>query len=107
MRVDLHPSIVNLDKVVVFQRAVRELMGRVDISDGRAPIVLTSIWPPNISYAISIGDLRVPMSTGDQILSDEPISSELVSVVLGVVSTLVIEVHDRSVLRRGEQFNRR
>jgi hypothetical protein len=82
MRVDLHPSIVNLDKVVVFQRAVRELMGRVDISDGRAPIVLTSVWPLNISYAISIGDLRVPMSTGNQILSEEPISSKLVSVVL-------------------------
>jgi hypothetical protein len=30
-----------------------------------------------------------------------------VLVVLGVVSTLVIEAHDRSVLRRGEQFNRR
>jgi hypothetical protein len=30
-----------------------------------------------------------------------------VLIVLGAVSTLIIEAHDRSVLRRGEHFNRR
>jgi hypothetical protein len=81
MRVDLLPSIANLNRAVAFQRTVRELMGRVDISDGRA-IVLASVWPPNISYAITIGDLRTPMSTANVIFSEEPISSDLVTRVL-------------------------
>jgi hypothetical protein len=28
-------------------------------------------------------------------------------IVLGVVSTLVVEAHDRSVLKRGQHFSRR
>jgi hypothetical protein len=82
MRVDLLPSIVKLNRAVVFQRAVRELGGSIERPDGRLPIVLASVWPPNISYAIMIGDLRVPMGTADQVLLGGPIDTGLVAVVL-------------------------
>lgn len=80
-RADLFPSVVDLEKVVVFQNGVRELMAKVE-PGGRVPIVLSGLWSRNIVYAIMLGDLRVSRSIADQILAGEAISPELVSVVL-------------------------
>jgi hypothetical protein len=67
MRVDLYPSVLDLNKVVAFQTAVRSLSTHLD-EDGRRPIALAKQWPANISYGISIGDLRLPMSIADSVL---------------------------------------
>ena len=81
-RADLYPSMVNLNEVEIFQSAIRDLMGRIDISDGRRPIALATNWPKNISYMITAGDLRFPIFAAADILFDKPLPEELVSVVL-------------------------
>jgi hypothetical protein len=81
MRVDLYPSILDLNKVVAFQTAVRTLSSHLENQDGRLPIALAKQWPPNIAYGISIGDLRFPMATADLILEGGDLPQDQVSVV--------------------------
>jgi hypothetical protein len=78
-RIDMYPSILNLDKVLQFQTAVRELSSRVKNSDGRGMIALASEWPPNIAYGITIGDLQFPMGIADLILVHKPLPLDRVS----------------------------
>jgi hypothetical protein len=78
-RIDMYPSILNLDKVQQFQTAVRELSSRGKNSDGRGMIALASEWPPNIAYGITIGDLRFPMEIADLILLHKPLPRDRVS----------------------------
>jgi hypothetical protein len=80
MRVDLYPSVLDLKKVVAFQTAVRTLSTHLENEDGRRPIALAKQWPPNISYGISIGDLRFPMKVADLILEDRPLPQDQVSI---------------------------
>jgi len=81
MRVDLYPSILDLNKVVAFQRSVRTLSTRLEHTDSRQSVALAEQWPPNISYGISIGDLRFPMVAADLIMESGPLPQEEVSVV--------------------------
>jgi hypothetical protein len=81
MRVDLYPSILDLNKVVAFQRAVRTLSTRLENQGGRQPIALARQWPPNIAYGISIGDLGFPMAAADLILAGGHLPQDQVSVV--------------------------
>jgi hypothetical protein len=78
-RIDLYPSILNLDKVLQFQTAVRELSSRVKNPDGRGMIALASVWPPNIAYGITIGDLRFPMEIAGLTLVHKPLPRDRVS----------------------------
>jgi hypothetical protein len=80
-RVDLYPSILDLSKVVAFQRAVRTLSADLENQGDRQPIALAKQWPPNIAYAISIGDLRFPMGAADLILENGHLPQDQVSVV--------------------------
>jgi hypothetical protein len=80
-RADLYPSLVDLGKVVNFQNAVRELSSRLDGSDQRRPIALASVWPLNISYGITIGDLGLAMPIADQMLLRKPLPVDRVSMV--------------------------
>jgi hypothetical protein len=80
-RVDLYPSILDLNKVVAFQRAVRSLSDRLESEGGRQPIALAQHWPPAIAYGISIGDLRFPMAAADLILEGGHLPQDRVSVV--------------------------
>jgi hypothetical protein len=99
MRIDLYPSILNLKKVVAFQTAVRSLSAQLDSKDGRQPIALASQWPPNISYGITIGDLRFPMASADLILKDEVLPQDKVSLAFmppddpGVIPECSIPAH--------------
>jgi hypothetical protein len=79
MRVDLYPSILDLNKVVAFQNAVRTLSTHLENEGGRQPIALAKQWPPNISYGISIGDLRFPMAEAGLILEGEHLPRDEVS----------------------------
>jgi hypothetical protein len=78
-RIDMYPSILNLNKVLQFQTAVRELSSRAKNSDDRGMIALASEWPPNIAYGITIGDLRFPMAIADLILIHKPLPRDRVS----------------------------
>jgi hypothetical protein len=79
-RIDMYPSILNLDKVQQFQTAVRELSSLVkNPDDGRGMIALASEWPPNIAYGITIGDLRFPMEIAHLILVHKPLPRDRVS----------------------------
>ena len=98
-RVDLYPSILDLNKVVVFQRAVRTLSTHLENESGRQPIALAKQWPSNIAYGISIGDLRLPVADSDWILTDKRLPVDRVSVVFmppddpGVVPECLIPAH--------------
>src|SRR5207244_6903795 len=61
-------------------RSVRELSSRAKNSNDRGMIALASEWPPNIAYAITIGDLRFPMAIADLMLIHEPLPRDRVSV---------------------------
>jgi hypothetical protein len=78
-RIDMYPSILNLNKVLQFQTAVRELSSRAKNLDDRRMIALASEWPPNIAYAITIGDLRFPMGVAGLILDNKPLPPDRVS----------------------------
>jgi hypothetical protein len=99
MRVDLYPSILDLKKVVAFQTAVRTLSTRLENEGGRRPIALAKQWPANISYGISIGDLRFPMAAADLILEDKPLPQDQVSIAFmppddpGVIPKCSIPAH--------------
>jgi hypothetical protein len=99
MRVDLYPSILDLNKVVAFQRAVRTLSAHLENEGGRLPIALAKQWPPNISYGISIGDLRFPMAAADLILQGENLPRDQVSMVFmppddpGTAAQCLISAH--------------
>ena len=99
MRVDLYPSILDLKKVVAFQTAVRTLSTHLENEGGRRPIALAKQWPPNISYGISIGDLRFPMKVADLILEDRPLPQDQVSIVFmppddpGVIPECSVPAH--------------
>jgi hypothetical protein len=80
-RADLYPSLLDLGKVVKFQNAVRDLSSRLDSSDQRRPIVLAGQWPLNISYGITIGDLRLAMPIADLIMLGKPLPPDRVSMV--------------------------
>ena len=80
-RADLYPSLLDLGKVVQFQNAVRDLSARVESSDERRPIALAAEWPLNISYGITIGDLRLSMPIADLILERKPLPQDRVSMV--------------------------
>jgi hypothetical protein len=108
MRIDLYPSILNLKTVVAFQTAVRSLSAQLDSKDGRQPIALAKQWPPNISYAISIGDLRFPMASADLILEDKVVPLDKVSLAFmppddpGVILECSIPAHSN---RDAEAFD--
>jgi hypothetical protein len=80
-RADLYPSLLDLDGVVKFQNAARDLSSRLDSSDQRRPIALASQWPLNLSYGITIGDLGLAMSIADQMLLRKPLPVDRVSMV--------------------------
>jgi hypothetical protein len=80
-RADLYPSLLDLSKVVKFQNAVRDLSSRLESSDQRRPIALAAEWPLNISYGITIGDLRLSMPIADLILLRKPLPQDRVSMV--------------------------
>jgi hypothetical protein len=98
-RVDLYPSILNLKKVVAFQNAARALSNDLGDQGGRRPIALAKQWPPNISYGISIGDLRFPMASADLILKNESLPEDQVSLAFmppddpGVIPECSIPAH--------------
>jgi hypothetical protein len=81
-RADMYPSLLDLGKAVKFQSAVRDLSSRLGPSDERRPIALVSEWPLNISYGITIGDLRLAMPIADQMLLRKPLPVDRVSMVL-------------------------
>jgi hypothetical protein len=58
-RIDLIPSVVNLKTVIPFEVAVRNLPGLGIDSDGKYNLVISKKIPPNVVYAINIGDLKV------------------------------------------------
>ncbi len=99
MRVDLYPSVLDLKKVVAFQTAVRTLSTHLGNEGGRRPIALAKQWPPNISYGISIGDLRFPMSVANLILEDRPLPQDQVSIAFmppddpGVIPECSVPAH--------------
>src|SRR5882757_1789461 len=80
-RADLYPSLLDLSKVVKFQNAVRDLSSRLESSDQRRPIAFAAEWPLNISYGITIGDLRLSMPIADLILLRKPLPQDRVSMV--------------------------
>ena len=99
MRVDLYPSVLDLKKVVAFQTAVRTLSTHLGNEGGRRPIAIAKQWPPNISYEISIGDLRFPMKVADLILEDRPLPQDQVSIAFmppddpGVIPECSVPAH--------------
>jgi hypothetical protein len=80
-RADLYPSLLDLGTAVKFQNAVRDLSSRLDGSDQRRPIALASQWPLNISYGITIGDLRLAMPIADLMMARKPLPPDRVSMV--------------------------
>jgi len=83
----MYPSILNLNKVLQFQTAVRELSSRAKNSDERGMIALASEWPANIAYGITIGDLRFPMGIAGLILDHEAIARDRVSMAFMPTAT--------------------
>ncbi|WP_298885020.1 hypothetical protein [uncultured Bradyrhizobium sp.] len=70
-RADLYPSVLNLREVVAFQRSVRELRRREPIDSSRE-IVFSTLWPRNVSYMLSLGDLKVPFAVANNLLGRAP-----------------------------------
>lgn len=80
-RVDLFPSVLNLGPVVQFQQAARTMAARLNSNDVRRPIAMGSLWPRNLSYGITIGDMRLNMKLGEMLLNDEAPPVDLVSIL--------------------------
>ncbi len=72
---------------------------RVDLYPSVLDIALAKQWPPNISYGISIGDLRFPMRVADLILEDRPLPQDQVSIAFmppddpGVIPECSVPAH--------------
>ena len=80
-RADLYPSVLNLEKPLLFQSSVRSLATRMERSDDHRLVALATSWPRNISYLITIGDLYFPINLAGNILDGKPLPPEKVSVI--------------------------
>jgi hypothetical protein len=102
-RADMFPSVVNLGPVVQFQEAARTMAARLNPDDIRRPIAISSLWPRNLSYGMTIGDMRLRMGVGEMILTDQAPPADHVSVMFlpkgdpAVVSNCLLDQYSNDI----------
>jgi hypothetical protein len=80
-RADLSPSLLRTSEVVKFQNAAREVAATIKDRDKR-PVVISTLWPRNLSYGMTIGDMKVSMIEGERILTDTLPNQDHINFVL-------------------------
>lgn len=76
-RADLSPVICSMKDVVRFQRSVDSIANGLLSNDKTHPIIFSTFWPENLSYGMTIGDMKLNMGRfADAILNRDfpPIS---------------------------------